>query len=194
MTTNQSSWPDSGQILCHQYGISVAESQTFLLAKRLWRRRARRNGCIRRLFTCYLNCKYHPWELMIWKWVYIIGNTGTHCPMASLCPTEGDWRPPHPPSPVSKSGSRLPIHVFNSVCLGLVPGQIDSPCLIIMSWITIPRDENHLVTSSDAVPLSYRRLVGAKGNIFLTYSPGLKFTITFLSYFYHWGLYLWKFF
>ena len=64
MTTNQSSWPDSGQILCHKYGISVAESQMFLLAKRLWWRRARRNGCIRRLFTCHLNCKYHPWGLI----------------------------------------------------------------------------------------------------------------------------------
>ena len=37
--------------LRHQYGISVAESQTFLRAKRLQRRRARRNGCFRRLFT-----------------------------------------------------------------------------------------------------------------------------------------------
>ena len=45
-----------------------------------------------------------------------------------------------PPSfPASKSGARLPI--FNSVCLGLVPGQIDFPYLIIMSSITIPRDE-----------------------------------------------------
>ena len=33
----------SGQILRHQYGISVADSQTFLLAKRPQRRRAR-NG------------------------------------------------------------------------------------------------------------------------------------------------------
>ena len=38
MSTNQSSWPDSGQILRHQYGISVAEAQTFLLAKRRQRR------------------------------------------------------------------------------------------------------------------------------------------------------------
>ena len=29
-----STFQDSGQILRHQYGISVAESQTFLLAKR----------------------------------------------------------------------------------------------------------------------------------------------------------------
>ena len=29
MSTNQSSWPDSGQILRHQYGISVAEAQDF---------------------------------------------------------------------------------------------------------------------------------------------------------------------
>ena len=35
--------------LRHQYGISVAESQTFLRAKRPHRRRARRNGCFRRL-------------------------------------------------------------------------------------------------------------------------------------------------
>ena len=48
----------------------------------------------------------------------------------------------HSPSPASKSGSRLPI--FNSVCLGLVPVQIDSPYLIIMSWITISRDEYYI--------------------------------------------------
>ena len=35
--------------LRHQYGISTPESQTFLLAKRSQRRRARRNGCFRRL-------------------------------------------------------------------------------------------------------------------------------------------------
>ena len=35
--------------LRHQYGISVAESQTFLLAKRAQRQGARRNGCFRRL-------------------------------------------------------------------------------------------------------------------------------------------------
>ena len=35
--------------LRHQYGISVAESQTFLLAKRLKWRVARRNGCFRSL-------------------------------------------------------------------------------------------------------------------------------------------------
>ena len=33
-STNQSSWPDYGQILRHQYGISVADSQTFLQVKR----------------------------------------------------------------------------------------------------------------------------------------------------------------
>ena len=42
---------DSGQILRHQYGISVTEFQTFLLAKCPWRRGARRNGCFRRLTT-----------------------------------------------------------------------------------------------------------------------------------------------
>ena len=35
--------------LRHQYGISAAESQTFLRAKRPQLRRARRNGCFRRL-------------------------------------------------------------------------------------------------------------------------------------------------
>ena len=34
--------------LRHQYGISAAESQTFLRAERPQRRRARRNGCFRR--------------------------------------------------------------------------------------------------------------------------------------------------
>ena len=43
-STNQCFWPHSGQILRHQYGISVAESQTFLLAKRSQWRRARRYG------------------------------------------------------------------------------------------------------------------------------------------------------
>ena len=38
--------------LCHQYGISAAESKTFLLAKRPRRRRARRNGCFCRLHPC----------------------------------------------------------------------------------------------------------------------------------------------
>ena len=37
--------------LRHQYGISVAESQTFLRAKRPQGGRARRNGCFRRLKT-----------------------------------------------------------------------------------------------------------------------------------------------
>ena len=43
--------------LRHQYGISVAESQTFLRAKRPERRRARRNGCFRRLEKMGLNIK-----------------------------------------------------------------------------------------------------------------------------------------
>ena len=44
---NKSFWPDSRQILRHQYRISVAEWQTFQLAKRPQRRGARRNGCFR---------------------------------------------------------------------------------------------------------------------------------------------------
>ena len=60
-STNQCFWPDSGHILRHQYGISVTESQTFLLAKRPQRRRARRNGCFRRLVGW-------GWGL-IWVWL-----------------------------------------------------------------------------------------------------------------------------
>ena len=45
---------------------------------------------------------------------------------------EGDLAT-HPPSPASKSGSRLPIHVINSACLGLAPVQFDSSYLLIMS-------------------------------------------------------------
>ena len=41
--------------LHHQYGISVAESQTFLHAKRPQQRRAGRNGCFRRLTLIKLN-------------------------------------------------------------------------------------------------------------------------------------------
>ena len=41
--------------LRHQYGISAAESQTFLRAKRSQRRRARRNGCFRRLVLSVLS-------------------------------------------------------------------------------------------------------------------------------------------
>ena len=41
-STNQISQPDSRQILRHQYGISVAESQTFLLAKHPQRRGTRK--------------------------------------------------------------------------------------------------------------------------------------------------------
>ena len=137
---------------------------------------------------------------MIYKWVYIIGNTDTYCPIRgasrgrvqgmrtppemtcgflmqlvfckkksyvvywcwsrardtpsykkildppppihfTLSNTKNDGRPKHPRQPWSKSGSGLSIHVFNSVCLGLVPGQIDSPYRIIKSWITIPTDE-----------------------------------------------------
>ena len=76
---------------------------------------------------------------MLSKWVYIIGNTGKLCPIHFTFVRQEGRLATHPTSPASKSGSRLPI--FNSVCLGLAPGQIDSPYLFIMSWITIPREE-----------------------------------------------------
>ena len=55
LSTNKRFWPDFRQILRHQYGISVVESQTFLRAKRPQWRRARRNGCFRRLLLI-LDC------------------------------------------------------------------------------------------------------------------------------------------
>ena len=66
-STNQGFWPDSEHILRHQYGISVAESQTFLRAKRPHRRRARRNGCFRRLRLMerksFFFANYFNWSL-----------------------------------------------------------------------------------------------------------------------------------
>ena len=79
------------------------------------------------------------------KWVYIIENTGTLCPHSRHCVRQEGRLPTHPRSRASNSGSTLP--TFNSVCLGLVPGQIDSPYLIILSWITIPRDEYYTIHS-----------------------------------------------
>ena len=60
-STNQRFWPDSGQILLHQYGISVAESQPFLRAKRPQWRRARRNGSFRKLLisSVFQNTQLH---------------------------------------------------------------------------------------------------------------------------------------
>ena len=48
-STNPCFCPDSGQILRHQYRISTAESQTFLLAKHPQQQRARRDDSFRRL-------------------------------------------------------------------------------------------------------------------------------------------------
>ena len=92
------------------------------------------------LFTFHLNCKYHPWELINDMQMSKYNRKHWHALPHSLHFVR------HPRSPASKLGSRLPI--FNSVCLGLVPGQIDSPYLIIMSWITIPRDEYYTMQSN----------------------------------------------
>ena len=84
----------------------------------------------------HLNRKYHPWGLINDMQMSIYNRKHWHALSHSLhfVQQEVHWRvATHPPSPASKSGSRLPIHVFNSVCLGLVPGQFDSPYLITMS-------------------------------------------------------------
>ena len=114
------------------------ESFLFLSAK-IW---------ISQLFTFHLNCKYHPWGLINDMQISIYNRKHWHAFAHSLhfVRHEGDW-PTNLPSPASKSGSRLP-SPFNSVCLALVPRQIDSPYLIIMSWITIPRDEYYALHRS----------------------------------------------
>ena len=99
------------------------------------------------LFTSHLNCKYHSWRLINDMQMSIYNRKQWHALPHSLhfVRPEGGLAT-DPPSPAIKSGSRLSI--FDSVCLGLVPGQIvDSPCLIITSWITIPRDEYYTVLS-----------------------------------------------
>ena len=59
--TNHRFLPYSEQIFRHQYGISVAKSQTLFLAKQPQRRRARRNGCFSRFFfhfSVFLNLSF----------------------------------------------------------------------------------------------------------------------------------------
>ena len=51
--------------------------------------------------------------------------------------------------------------LFNSVCLGLFSGHIDSPYLVIMSWITIPRNEYH---ATNAMKRSYFSLFWQQGS------------------------------
>ena len=72
----------------------------------------------------------------------------------------------HTSSQSSKSGSRLPN--FNSVCPGLVSGQIDSPYLFIMSLITIPRDEYHTAHGSCRLPRHGRYSLIGTAQLLLT--------------------------
>ena len=77
------------------------------------------------LFTFHLNCKYHPWGLINDMQMSIItGNTGMLFPIHfTLSDKKGDWPPSRPPQRVSRVPDYL---LLNSVCLELVPGQIDS--------------------------------------------------------------------
>ena len=52
--------------------------------------------------------------------------------------------------------------LFNSVCLGLSPGHIDSPYLVIMSWITIPMRDEYYATK--AMKRSYFSLFWQQGS------------------------------
>ena len=93
------------------------------------------------VFTFHLNCKYHPWGLINDMQMSIYNRKHWHAlsHLLHFVRHEGDWRPTRPP----QRGSQVP----DSVCLGLVPGQIDSPYLFIMPWITIPRDEYYTIFS-----------------------------------------------
>ena len=97
-----------------------------------------------------------------------------HALSHSLRPTRRDWRPTRPTQRVSQ--------VPDSVCLGLVPGQIDSPYLIIIPWITIPRDEYYTIFSGKwgsprGGPWSLPKLpyVPMFPHVFLSCSPLNKF-------------------
>ena len=92
------------------------ESFLFLSAKIL----------ISQLFTFHLNCKYHPWGLINDMQISIYNRKHWHAFSHSLHFVRHEGLATHPPSPTSKSGSRLP-SIFTSVCLGLVSDQIDSP-------------------------------------------------------------------
>ena len=72
-----------------------------------------------KLVTFHLNCKYYPWGLINDMQLSIHNRKHWHALSHSLHFVRHEGRlATHPPSPASKSGSRLPI--FNSVCLGLV--------------------------------------------------------------------------
>ena len=104
-----------------------------------------------KLVTFHLNCKYYPWGLINDMQLSIYNRKHWHALSHSLHFVRHEGRlATHPPSPASKSGSRLPI--FNSVCLGLVPVQIDSPYLVIMSLITIPRNDYYTSHGSCRLP------------------------------------------
>ena len=95
------------------------------------------------LLTFHLNGKYHPWGLINDMQMSIYDMKHWHALSHSLhfVRHEGDWRPSHPPQRVSRVPDYLFMYSIQSVLHGLVPGQIDSPYLIIMSGIAMPRDE-----------------------------------------------------
>ena len=81
----------TGQILRHQYGISVAESQTFFRAKRPQWRSARGNGCFRQLklggnngFTLLIDPQVESF--------HGLKATSRICPTTTKQQTYGNWR------------------------------------------------------------------------------------------------------
>ena len=72
------------------------------------------------LFTFHLNFKYHPWELINNMQMSIYYRKDWHALPHSLHFVRHEGRlATHPPSPASKSGSRLPIDVLIQSVLGL---------------------------------------------------------------------------
>ena len=93
----------------HQYGISVAESQTFLRAKRPQRRRAWRNGCFRRLFT-YTSYEVHfrSTESQTFYRSIMTADDSIKCPCANLGMTGQVQTSSGPSGWFSKSRGLLP--------------------------------------------------------------------------------------
>ena len=71
--------------LRHQYGIAVAESQTFLRAQHPQRRRARRNGCFRRLVHTLTLVSIHLYNGHLFAAATFFCPQGGHCGKVQLC-------------------------------------------------------------------------------------------------------------
>ena len=85
------------------------------------------------LFTCYLNCKYHPLGLIndMQKSIYSRKNWNALFHSLHFIPHEGDWRPTHPPQGVSRVPDYLFMYSIQSV-LGLSQVRLTPHTLFII--------------------------------------------------------------